>query len=76
MNYGFLHRVGVNLARNEISLKRCTLESCYINFQDFPASSWNIRKPGNLPMTINTLFQARRQLGLEEQLHNLNGLLE
>jgi len=76
MKYGFMHRVGVRLARNEISLERCTLETCYMNFADYPASSWYIHKPGNLPMTINTLFQARRQLGLEEQLHNLNGLLE
>jgi len=56
MKYGFLHRVGVHLARNEISLERCTLETCYMNFADYPASSWYIHKPGNLQMTINTLF--------------------
>ena len=69
-------KVGVSLLSNEVSLSHCTIESCYVNYNNLPIATWYIHKPGNLLMTINTLFQVKRELGLEEQLHNLNGLME
>ena len=60
---GFTHRVGVHLADNEVSLPRCTVGSCYMSFAGVPSDSWYIHKPGNLPMTVNTFYQVKRQLG-------------
>jgi hypothetical protein len=47
-----------------------------MRFGGAPGDYNYIHKPGNWAMTINTFSQVRRQLGLEEHLHNLNGLME
>lgn len=48
--------VGVQLKRNEVSKQECKVESCFVDYQDLPAGTWYIHKPGNLDMTINTFF--------------------
>jgi hypothetical protein len=68
--------LGVQLKRNEISVQECSVGSCFIDYTQLPVATWYIHKPGSFDMTVDTLFQVKRELGLEENLHNLNGLME
>jgi hypothetical protein len=47
-----------------------------MGLQNLTDESFLINKPGNNEMNYNTLPQVKRYLGLESQLHNLNGLME
>ncbi|CDW91804.1 maltase-intestinal-like [Stylonychia lemnae] len=75
LKYNLQNQYGVQLKNNEISDVFCKDGMCYKEDYDGRNIYW-IAKPGNIEMTMNTFGYAFRDIGREDQFHNLNGLME